>query len=227
MSSILIIDDDPALSRVLRIGLTAAGYDVTVALRGLDGLARAIQDHPDLLVVDLGLPDIDGVSLVTELRRYHTKGIVVLSAAGDEHTKVKALDRGADDYVTKPFGLSEFEARLRALERRMDPGSPVTTQMTAAPGLVIDLAKRVVIDDSRGEIRLTPREFDLLRFLVENHHRLCTHQLLLTTIWGQGYNDPHHVRVYVNRLRSKLGPSGRYLRSRAGMGYLWDSEGDQ
>ncbi|WP_298338289.1 response regulator transcription factor [Ferrimicrobium sp.] len=224
MTSILIIDDDPALSRVLRIGLSAAGYDVTVALRGLDGLARAIQDHPDLLVVDLGLPDIDGVTLVAELRRYHKKGLVVLSAAGDEHTKVKALDRGADDYVTKPFGLSEFEARLRALERRMDQSAPVVTEITAAPGLVIDLAKRRVIDDVQGEIRLTPREFDLLRFLVENQRRLCTHQLLLTTLWGEGYDDPHHVRVYVNRLRTKLGPSSQYLRSRAGLGYLWESE---
>ncbi|MGC9154430.1 MAG: response regulator transcription factor [Ferrimicrobium sp.] len=224
MTSILIIDDDPALSRVLRIGLSAAGYDVTVALRGLDGLARAIQDHPDLLVVDLGLPDIDGVTLVAELRRYHKKGLVVLSAAGDEHTKVKALDRGADDYVTKPFGLSEFEARLRALERRMDLAAPMVTEITAAPGLVIDLAKRRVIDDVQGEIRLTPREFDLLRFLVENQRRLCTHQLLLTTLWGEGYDDPHHVRVYVNRLRTKLGPSSQYLRSRAGLGYLWESE---
>lgn len=224
MTSILIIDDDPALSRVLRIGLSAAGYDVTVALRGLDGLARAIQDHPDLLVVDLGLPDIDGVTLVAELRRYHKKGLVVLSAAGDEHTKVKALDRGADDYVTKPFGLSEFEARLRALERRIDQSSPVVTEITAAPGLVIDLAKRRVIDDVQGEIRLTPREFDLLRFLVENQRRLCTHQLLLTTLWGEGYDDPHHVRVYVNRLRTKLGPASQYLRSRAGLGYLWEVE---
>ncbi|WP_298211713.1 response regulator transcription factor [Ferrimicrobium sp.] len=224
MTSILIIDDDPALGRVLRIGLTAAGYDVSVVLRGLDGLARAIQDHPDLLVVDLGLPDIDGVTLVSELRRYHQKGLVVLSAAGDEHTKVKALDRGADDYVTKPFGLSEFEARLRALERRMDLPTPAVSELIAAPGLVIDLARRLVIDDVRGEIRLTPREFDLLRFLVENQRRLCTHQLLLSTLWGEGYDDPHHVRVYVNRLRTKLGPSGKYLRSRAGLGYLWESE---
>ena len=224
MTSILIIDDDPALSRVLRIGLTAAGYDVTTALRGLDGLARAIQDHPDLLVVDLGLPDIDGVLLVAELRRYHTKGLVVLSAAGDERTKVKALDRGADDYITKPFGLSEFEARLRALERRMEPAAPTSSLLEAAPGLTIDLAKRVVVDELQGEIRLTPREFDLLRFLVENRHRLCTHQLLLTNIWGQGYDAAHHVRVYVNRLRTKLGPAARYLRSRAGMGYLWEDD---
>jgi len=222
MSSILIIDDDPALSRVLRIGLTAAGYDVTVELRGLDGLARVIQDRPDLLVVDLGLPDVDGVGLVAELRRYHTKGLVVLSAAGDEHTKIKALDRGADDYVTKPFGLGEFEARLRALERRMEPLTPTQSLLEAAPNLTIDLARRVVLDVDQGEIRLTPREFDLLRFLVQNRHRLCTHQLLLTNVWGPGYDDPHHVRVYVNRLRRKLGPASQYLRSRASMGYIWD-----
>jgi len=222
MSSILIIDDDPALSRVLRIGLTAAGYDVTVELRGLDGLARVIKDRPDLLVVDLGLPDVDGVGLVAELRRYHTKGLVVLSAAGDEHTKIKALDRGADDYVTKPFGLGEFEARLRALERRMEPLTPTQSLLEAAPGLTIDLTRRVVLDVDKGEIRLTPREFDLLRFLVQNRHRPCTHQLLLTNVWGPGYDDPHHVRVYVNRLRRKLGPVSQYLRSRAGMGYIWD-----
>ncbi|MCI2975176.1 MAG: response regulator transcription factor [Ferrimicrobium sp.] len=222
MSSILIIDDDPALSRVLRIGLTAAGYDVTVELRGLDGLARVIQDRPDLLVVDLGLPDVDGVGLVAELRRYHKKGLVVLSAAGDEQTKIKALDRGADDYVTKPFGLGEFEARLRALERRIEPLTPTQSLLEAAPNLTIDLARRVVLCVDQGEIRLTPREFDLLRFLVQNRNRLCTHQLLLTNVWGPGYDDPHHVRVYVNRLRRKLGPASQYLRSRASMGYIWD-----
>jgi two-component system KDP operon response regulator KdpE len=154
MSSVLIIDDDPALARVLKIGLSAIGYEVSVVLRGLDGLARVVQDQPDLLVVDLGLPDVDGVSLVAELRRYHTKGLVVLSAAGDELTKVKALDRGADDYITKPFGMREFEARLRALERRMDSAVVTTKEVVAGPGLRIDLGRRIVVDEARGFLSL-------------------------------------------------------------------------
>jgi len=218
---LLIIDDDPALARVLAIGLGAAGYAVTAALRGTEGLARAVAERPDIVVVDLGLPDVDGVSVVGELRRFHRGGLLVLSAVHDERTKVAALDAGADDYVTKPFGILEFQARLRALERRMERPMPAADRRRASGRLVVDVARRILLDDEMGEIVLSRREFDVLRYLAAHQGRVVTHRMVLEALWGPGYDDPHHLRVVVSRIRAKLGPAGEPLRSVPGVGYEW------
>lgn len=224
MSSILIIDDDPALARVLSIGLHAAGYEVHSALRGIEGLQRAVADPPEVVLVDLGLPDMDGVELVARLREFHRGGVLVLSAAHDERTKVAALDNGADDYVTKPFGILELQARLRALERRLEgPGPVVPTRQRISDRLTLDAARRLVVDDERGPVTLSRREFDLVRYLAEHEGRVVTHRMALEAIWGPGYDDPHHLRVVVSRIRAKLGPAQGALRSVPGVGYEWRS----
>jgi len=218
---LLIIDDDPALSRVLTIGLSAVGYEVHAALRGIEGLERAAAEPADLVVVDLGLPDIDGVRLVRELRGFHAQGIIVLSAAHEERTKVAALDAGADDYVTKPFGILEFQARLRALERRLEAPVELPAMQRVSPRLVLDRVRGVVVDDVSGEIPLSRREFALLAYLIDAQGRVVTHRMALEAVWGPGYDDPHHLRVVVSRIRAKLGAASGPLRSVPGIGYEW------
>jgi two-component system, OmpR family, KDP operon response regulator KdpE len=221
MTRILVIDDDRQLLRALRIALTAREYDVTVALDGATGLAAAQRTPPDLVIVDLGLPDMDGVSIVHALRGWSTVPILVLSARLTEQSKINALDAGADDYVTKPFAVGELLARIRAAVRRgtaVDE-SPVVT--TAA--FTVDLNAKRATTSSGGEARLTPTEWHLLEVLVRNPDRLVTHQHLLHEVWGPRYeNETNYLRVHMANLRRKLEPDPsrpRYLRTDPGLGY--------
>lgn len=221
MTKVLVVDDDPALLKVLGIGLRTKGYQTLIAHRGRDAIVLAASEQPDVLVVDLGLPDLDGLEVLQEVRRGQPIKVLVLSAFGDERIKVRALDGGADDYMTKPFGMAELEARIRALLRRGESSIGPRPATVRSAGLIIDSSCQQARVNGGGELRLTRREFTLLHLLVANAGRLCTHRLILDTLWGPGYDDPHYVRVYVNRLRAKLGPLGVHLETRAGIGYCW------
>ena len=221
MTRVLVVDDDPALLRALRIGLEARGFEVIVAHTGAEGLSRAAQAMPHLVVLDLGLPDIDGVEVCRRLRQWTEVPVIVLSALDSEDRKVLALDSGADDYVTKPFGMQELEARLRVALRHAAARDPSSAPATLAVGpILVDVGSRVV---KVGEtpIELTAREFDLLTYLARNAGKVCTHRTLLREVWGPGYgNETHYLRVYASRLRRKLGvEGGPLLRTNPGVGY--------
>ena len=221
MTCVLVVDDDPALLRALRIGLEARGFEVVAALTGAEGLSRAAQAMPQLVVLDLGLPDIDGVEVCRRLRQWTEVPVIVLSALDSEDRKVLALDSGADDYVTKPFGMQELEARLRVALRHAAARHPwpATATLTVGP-ILVDVAARTV---SVGGtlIELTAREFDLLTYLARNAGKVCTHRTILREVWGPGYgNETHYLRVYASRLRHKLGTEGGpLLRTNPGVGY--------
>jgi two-component system, OmpR family, KDP operon response regulator KdpE len=198
---ILVVDDEPQILRALRASLQGAGYEVDVAATAEDALSGAALRPPDAVIVDLVLPDRSGTEVARELRRWTDVPILVLSAVGDEQEKVAALDAGADDYVTKPFGIDELLARLRAALRRVDtPTDPVIE----LGDIVVDLERRLVT--RRGEpVALTPTEFDLLRLFVRNEGKLLTHPMILREVWGPAYDDEsHYLHVYVSQLRRKL-----------------------
>jgi two-component system KDP operon response regulator KdpE len=198
---ILVVDDEPQILRALRASLEGAGYEVDVAATAADALSAAALRPPDAVIVDLVLPDRSGTDVARELRGWTDVPILVLSAVGDEHEKVAALDAGADDYVTKPFGIEELLARLRAALRRVDtPTEPVIE----FGDVIVDLERRLV---TRGgePVALTPREFDLLRLFVRNEGKLLTHPTILREVWGPAYDDEsHYLHVYVSQLRRKL-----------------------
>ena len=217
---VLVVDDEPQIVRGLKIILRSAGYAVDAAETKAQALASLAIRPPDALVLDLVLPDGQGVEVCQEVRRWSRLPIVVLSAVGDEREKVRALDAGADDYVTKPFGTDELLARLRALLRR-------STEVAGSPRieigeLVIDLADRMI---TRGgaPVHLTPIEFDLLRVLAQHHGRLVTHRQLLHEVWGPEYGqETHYLRVHVAHIRAKLesDPSRpEYVITEPGVGY--------
>jgi two-component system, OmpR family, KDP operon response regulator KdpE len=226
MRTVLIVDDEAQLLRALQVNLHAEGYRVLTALDGTAALRHAENSRPDIIVLDLGLPDINGVDVITRVRRSSTTPIIVLSARHGSVDKVRALDAGADDYVTKPFGLDELLARLRVAERRLG-----SSDATEQPGTVdvgdfeVDLANQKV---TRGgtPVRLTPREWGILQLLVRNPGRLITQQQMLATIWGPGYgNETHYLRVYMGQLRRKLEADParpRHLLTEAGMGYRFE-----
>jgi two-component system KDP operon response regulator KdpE len=221
VTRVLVVDDDPALLRALRIGLEARDFEVTVAHTGAEGLSRAAQSVPDLIVLDLGLPDLDGVEVCRRLRQWTEVPVIVLSALDSEDRKVLALDSGADDYVTKPFGMQELEARLRVALRHAAARNPSDTPVTLVVGPIsLDLASRVV-EVAGSQVDLTAREFDLLAFLARNAGKVCTHRTILREVWGPGYgNETHYLRVYASRLRRKLGDqAGPLLRTNPGVGY--------
>jgi two-component system KDP operon response regulator KdpE len=221
VTRVLVVDDDPALLRALRIGLEARGFEVTVAHTGGEGLSRAAQSTPDLIVLDLGLPDLDGVEVCRRLRQWTEVPVIVLSALDSEDRKVLALDSGADDYVTKPFGMQELEARLRVALRHAAARNPSSDLVSLTVGPIrLDLAARVV-EVGGTPIELTAREFDLLAFLARNAGKVCTHRTILREVWGPGYgNETHYLRVYASRLRRKLGDqAGPLLRTNPGVGY--------
>jgi two-component system KDP operon response regulator KdpE len=216
---VLVVDDERQILRALKVILRDAGYDVVEATTVEEALDRAAVRPPDAAIIDLVLPDGSGVDLCRRMREWSTMPILVLSAVGEEDAKVEALEAGADDYVTKPFGPRELVARLGAAMRRVGdaPGDPALE----VDGLHVDLNARVVRRDGE-EVHLTPIEFDLLRTLVRHRGRLMTHRALLVEVWGPQYGDDTQVlRAHIANLRRKIEPAGerRYIRTDPGIGY--------
>lgn len=220
MSRILVVDDEPQILRALRVVLRDEGYEVVPAETGAQALDRAAVRPPEAAIVDLMLPDIDGVEVTRQLRQWSEMPILVLSAVGEEEQKVRALQAGADDYITKPFGSRELVARLQAALRRVQRGEEQPT--IQAGELEIDLAARVV-RLTGASVHLTPIEFDLLRVLARNRGRLMTHRDLLREVWGPEYvDDVQPLRTHIARLRGKIEPDGaaqRYVVTEPGVGY--------
>jgi len=220
MTRVLVIDDEAPILRALRINLTARKFEVSTASDGASGLAAMARDRPDVLILDLGLPDMDGTDVIRGVRGWTSTPIIVLSAWGQESKKVAALDAGADDYVTKPFGMDELLARLRAAVRR---ASPAPDEPVVATGdFTVDLADKRVTRAGQ-DVRLTPTEWQLLEVLVRHAGRLVTQRQLLAEVWGPGYqNEAHYLRVYVANLRRKLEPDPskpQHLLTEPGIGY--------
>jgi len=220
MTRVLVIDDEPSILRALRINLTARNYEVSTASDGTSGLAAVARERPDAVILDLGLPDMDGTQVIHGVRGWSATPIIVLSVWGAEHQKVAALDAGADDYVTKPFGMDELLARLRAAVRRAAPAPD--EPVVATQDFTVDLAAKRVTKDG-VDVRLTPTEWQLLEILVRNRGRLITQKQLLQDVWGPSYgSESNYLRVYVAQLRRKLEPEPsrpRYLLTEPGMGY--------
>jgi two-component system KDP operon response regulator KdpE len=218
-SPVLVCDDEPQILRALRVILREAGFDAVPAETGEEALDLAAVRRPAAAVIDLVLPDIDGIEVCRRLREWSDLPIIVLSAVGDEDAKVRALAAGADDYVTKPFGPRELVARLEAVLRRVAPDRD--DAVIQVDGLELDLAARVVRRDGQ-EVHLTPTEFDLLRVLIRNRGRLMTHRELLRAVWGAGYGEDTQVlRAHVANLRRKIEPADgpRYIRTDPRVGY--------
>jgi two-component system KDP operon response regulator KdpE len=216
---ILVVDDEQQILRALRTSLRAAGYDVDTAETAEAALAAAAMRPPDAVILDLLLPDGTGTEVTRELRTWTAAPVIVLSAVGDESEKVAALDAGADDYVTKPVGIDELFARLRAVLRRRAPsGEPVIE----VGGLTVDLQKREVTVEGKP-VHLTPHQYELLRLLALNEGKLLTHRTLLQEVWGPGYDDAANLlHVTVSQVRRKIEPDRarpRYLLTEAGAGY--------
>jgi two-component system, OmpR family, KDP operon response regulator KdpE len=228
MTSILVVDDEPQLVRALRINLRAREYDVATAATATEALQQASRHPPDLVILDLGLPDLDGVEVIHGLRGWTEAPIIVLSGRSDSTDKVEALDAGADDYVTKPFSMEELLARMRAVTRR-SAGDGDQPQFRLG-SLVIDLAaKRVSRDgDAAADIRLTPTEWHLLEVLLRHPGKLLGRQYLLNEVWGPGYQDAAgNLRLYMTQLRRKLEPDAshpRWLITEPGLGYRFQPD---
>ena len=216
---VLVVDDEQQILRALRVILRESGFESLPASTAEEALDLAALQHPDAAIIDLLLPDFDGVELCRRLREWTQVPLIVLSAVGDEDAKVRALAAGADDYVTKPFGPRELVARLQANLRRIAPGPEEV--VVRVEGLEVDLATRIVRVDGEA-VHLTPTEFDLLRQLVQNRGRLLTHRDLLVSVWGPGYGEDTQVlRAHIANLRRKIEPrdSRRYIRTDPGVGY--------
>jgi two-component system, OmpR family, KDP operon response regulator KdpE len=216
----LVIDDEPPIRRFLRTSLTAEGYDVVEAENGEDGLAEIRRRAPDIVVLDLGLPGIDGLEVIRTLREAGSVvPIVVLSSRTDERGKVEALDLGADDFVTKPFGVDELLARMRAaLRHRLQQQGERPIFRTG--DLTVDLVRRIVT--VRGaEVKLSPREYDLLRLLIQHVGKVLTHRFILKEVWG-GETDVQYLRIYIRQLRQKIEPDPerpQHIQTETGVGY--------
>jgi two-component system KDP operon response regulator KdpE len=219
---ILVIDDEPQIIRALRTILTARHFQVSTALRGEDGLALAVIVNPDLIILDLSLPDIDGVEVCRRLREWSQVPVIVLSVRESERDKVKALDSGADDYLTKPFGIEELLARVRVALRHSASRLGTQSKVIQAGSLVIDLAWHIV---KRGdeEIKLTATEYKLLAYLAANHGRVLTHQSILSNVWDPAdANHTEYLRVYMRQLRKKIESDPerpQYILTEPGIGY--------
>jgi two-component system, OmpR family, KDP operon response regulator KdpE len=223
MTRILVVDDEPQILRALGTNLNARGYDVDLAPTGEAALTLAARHHPDVVVLDLGLPGIDGIDVIRGLRGWSAVPIVVLSVREAERDKVAALDAGADDFVTKPFGMDELLARLRAALRRAAPAEEEATVETE--DFKVDLAAKRVTT-STGEIRLTPTEWHIIEVLVRNPGKLVTQRQLLQEVWGTQYEkETNYLRVYLAQIRRKLEPDPtrpRYFHTEPGMGYRFE-----
>ena len=230
MSRLLVVDDEPAIRRFLRIALQAAGHEVEEVATGQEALRLVTAHRPELMLLDLGLPDIDGLEVIAAVRAFHRLPIIVLSARAEETDKVAALDAGADDYLQKPFGTGELLARLRAVLRRQ-PGDPPAKSLSGA-GVRLDVpAHRAWVGEA--ELHLTRREFALLERLMRDAGRVLTHRQLLTDVWGPVHvDDVQYLRVYVGQLREKLRIAGAGLEvdpaaalvNEPGIGYRWQAE---
>jgi two-component system KDP operon response regulator KdpE len=218
---VLVVDDEPQIRRFLRTSLSAHGYRVIEASCGREAIALTTTERPEVLLLDLGLPDMDGLEVIHRLREWSTVPIIVVSVRGQEAEKIAALDGGADDYVTKPFGMGELLARLRAaLRHRLQ--AEVEEPLFRCGTLSVDLLRRLVTVDGR-EVKLTPKEYDLLRTLVTHAGKVVTHQYLLREVWGPGsLAETHYLRVYIGQLRQKIEPDlaqPRYILTEPGVGY--------
>jgi two-component system KDP operon response regulator KdpE len=225
VTRILLIDDEAPFVRALGIGLRARGYDVVTATTGEQGLERAAHDHPDMVVLDLGLPGIGGLDVLRALRAWTAVPVIVLSARHAEVTKVEALDAGADDYVTKPFGMDELLARIRATARRVIPSQdePVVT----TPHFALDFAAKRAEDGDGANVHLTPTEWAIVGTLARNRGKLVSQRQLLQEVWGPAYEkETPYLRVYMAAIRRKLEPDAsrpRYFITEAGMGYRFEN----
>lgn len=217
---ILVVDDERAIRRYLRTSLTALGYEVLEAATGNEALQSAMTDHPDILILDLGLPDMDGVEVVRRIREWSNVPILILSVRDREDDKVVALDAGADDYLTKPFGIKELLARIRVAIRHRTPDQQDT--VFELEDLRVDLGKREVFVQG-NRVALTPTEYDLIKVLVQHAGRVLTHNQLLRQVWGPAYeNEAHLLRVNISNLRRKIEPNPdqpRYILTEPGVGY--------
>src|ERR1700722_14314827 len=225
MAKVLVVDDDAALLQALRLGLSAHGHEVITAVNGAQGISKTTITSPDVVVLDLGLPDIDGLTVCRTIRQSSDIPIVVLSATYTEERKVAALDGGADDYITKPFGMAELEARIRTAIRHRNPEPP--TRPLSLGSLEVDLVHHEAhLEGNRLE--LTSKEFEVLSVLAQNAGRTCTRQMILQAVWGEGYEaQAQYLHAYVHRLRQKLDDSsGNLIRTAPGIGYTLVVEPD-
>lgn len=218
---VLVVDDEPQIQRFLKPSLTAAGYDVIAAVNGAEALKAAATQAPEVILLDLGLPDMDGKDVIAELRTWTKVPIVVLSARDRESEKIAALDLGADDYVNKPFGIGELMARLRTALRHAASTAGENSKVVSGD-LVIDIAAHSVTRSGKP-IKLTPKEFELLAILARNAERVVTHRQILTAVWGPAHTeDLQYLRVFIGQLRQKLKGApddAELIRTEAGIGY--------
>lgn len=218
---ILVIDDEYQITRVLKRSLGAHRYDVRTAADGESGLELFRDFDPDLVITDLSMPEMSGIDVCRAIRKHSRTPIIVLSVKGEEHTKVAALDAGADDYVTKPFGMDELLARVRASLRRV-PEESEPTAIVEVGDLKLDHSRRIVSVMGK-DVHLTPKEFELMAYLIENHDRVITHRKLLTKIWGGDYTEQtEYLRVFIGNLRKKIEPAPskpRYIVTEPWVGY--------
>ena len=229
MTVVLVVDDEPAIRRSVSAGLSARDYEVHTASTGEEALASVAADPPDLVILDLGLPDLDGVDVCRRLRQWTQVPIVVLSAEASDYRKVLALDEGADDYLTKPFSMPELLARVRVAlrHRTVASGQAEATELVVGD-LTVDLARHRVTVEGR-EVELTPKEFDFLALLARWPGRVLTHRAILQDVWGPEYgHETHYLRVYASQLRKKLhdDPSRPRLVTEPGVGYRLNDDAD-
>ena len=224
---ILVVDDEPQIARVLRRSLAARGYEVQVAGEGEEALEMFNAWAPDLIITDLSMPNMGGLELCRRIRATSQAPIIVLSVKGEERTKVEALDAGADDYVTKPFGIDELLARVRAALRRVDGGADHQVKVLQTGDFQVDLEARIV--KARGEeLHLTPKEYDLLVYLIRHSNKVLTHRALLGAVWGGDYvEQTEYLRVFIGQLRKKIEPDPakpRYILTEPWVGYRFNAE---
>lgn len=216
---VLVVDDEAPIRRYLRAALGAQGLTVFESATGMEAINAVLSHRPDIIILDLGLPDIDGIEVTRRLREWSQTPIIILSVREAEQDKIAALDAGADDYLTKPFGTGELLARMRVALRRQAGGQ--TEPIFQSSGLMVDFARRVVVVNDR-EVQLTPTEYDLLKILVTHAGKVITHRQLLRQVWGEGYDDMHILRVNISNLRGKLEPDPSrptYIHTEPGVGY--------
>lgn len=218
---VLVIDDELQMRKLLEMALTSYGYKATLASTGHEGQMLAVTMHPDLVIVDLGLPDMDGKDVVSRLREWSSVPIIVLTAREQEKEKIDALDRGADDYITKPFSMGELMARMRVCLRRFCH-SEEQKPLLSCGEISMDLLQHQVLVESR-EVKLTPTEYDLLKYMLKNAGKVLTHKQILKAVWGNDYDeDLHYIRIYMRQLRRKIEKDPaqpKYLLTEAGVGY--------